>query len=447
MKVLKVIHGYPYLYNAGSEVYSQILCHELVRQGHEIIVFTRQENAYKQEYSIEWTLDASCTNIRLCLINMSHSKDAYRHHAVDEAFIQLLNEEKPDVIHIGHLNHLSTSLVAEAHLREYPLLFTLHDFWLMCPRGQFLQSINSKNADLYPTCDFQENEKCAKQCYWRYFGSQDNKEDIQYWTNWVGRRMDHIREIASYIDLFIAPSRYLMDRFINDFLIDKSKMVYLDYGFQRKRLEGRNRYPEKDFTFGYIGTHKQAKGILHLIEAFSKSYHNAQLKIWGSPLQPFTHSLESYVNTLNSEISQKIHWMGNYRNEQIIADVFNHVDAIVVPSIWGENSPLVIHEALEAGIPVITANYGGMREYVHHEINGLLFQHRNPESLAEQMKRLKNDPLLASKLAKKGYLQSTDHHIPDIQEHVEKIVELYQLATARRRQLHARKTRSMAYHL
>ncbi len=48
-------------------------------------------------------------------------------------------------------------------------------------------------------------------------------------------------------------------------------------------------------------------------------------------------------------------------------EVFNKIDAIVVPSIWLENSPLVIHEALQAGVLVITADVGGMAEYVHHE--------------------------------------------------------------------------------
>ena len=56
--------------------------------------------------------------------------------------------------------------------------------------------------------------------------------------------------------------------------------------------------------------------------------------------------------------------MTEYRNQDIVADVFNRCDAIVVPSIWAENSPLVIHEALQAGVPVITADYGGMAEYV-----------------------------------------------------------------------------------
>ncbi len=99
---------------------------------------------------------------------MAHSKDGYRHAAIDEAFADLLDGYKPEIVHVGHLNHLSTSLIVEAYKRNIPIVFTLHDFWLMCPRGQFLQGINSKTADLYPACDSQENEKCAKQCYWRY---------------------------------------------------------------------------------------------------------------------------------------------------------------------------------------------------------------------------------------------------------------------------------------
>jgi glycosyltransferase involved in cell wall biosynthesis len=354
---------------------------------------------------------------------------------------------KPDIVHIGHLNHLSTSLVTEVHQRNIPIIFTLHDFWLMCPRGQFLQGINSKTADLYPACDSQENEKCARQCYWRYFSEQEDSEDIQYWTHWVGKRMNHIREIASNIDLFIAPSRYLMDRFTSDFSIDISKIIYLDYGFHLERLQRRQRLKEDDFTFGYIGTHKQAKGILLLLQAFSHLYPKAQLKIWGSPLPPFTQSLQAYVKSLGTEVERRIHWMGGYRNDQIVKDVFNQVDAIVVPSIWGENSPLVIHEALEAKVPIITANYGGMKEYIHHEVNGLLFTHRDSRSLAEQMGRLIDDRNLTESLTQRGYLQSEDGHIPSIQEHVKEMISLYRSAIEKRRESYVNETRSMAYHI
>jgi glycosyltransferase involved in cell wall biosynthesis len=432
MKILKIIHGYPYRYNAGSEVYSQTLCHELIQQGHEVTVFTRQENGYKQEFSCEWETDPLCNKINVCLINMAHSRDCYQHREVDEAFKLLLDKVKPDVVHIGHLSHLSTALVEKIHQKNIPIIFTLHDFWLMCPRGQFLQTTQSTTEDLYPVCDSQDNEKCARLCYWRHFSQENDEMDIKHWTSWIGKRMDHVRDLCKYVDSFIAPSRYLMDRFLNDFSIEPSKMVYLDYGFCRERLQGRKRIREDDFVFGYIGTHKQAKGILHLLQAFNDVYANARLKIWGSPLSPFTQSLQSYVKTLGPEVESRIQWLGGYKNDTIVEEVFNHIDAIVVPSIWGENSPLVIHEALEAKVAVITADFGGMKEYVHHDVNGLLFEHRNPKKLAEQMQRFIDDPVLAETLVERGYLQSNDHHIPSIQKHTEQICSLYRVALNRR---------------
>jgi len=108
------------------------------------------------------------------------------------------------------------------------------------------------------------------------------------------------------------------------------------------------------------------------------------------------------------------------------------VDAIVVPSIWVENSPLVIHEAQQARVPVITADAGGMAEYVHHEVNGLLFAHRDPRALAEQMQRLGDDPMLARRLGARGYLGSVSGDIPDIGAHVREIESLYTRALTRR---------------
>ena len=427
-------------------VKSQTLCHELVKQGHEVVVFTRQEDAYKQEYLVEWEVDSDCPDIKLCLINMAHSKDGYSHSAVDRAFGQLLDQYQPDIVHIGHLNHLSTSIIWEVNQRNYPIVFTLHDFWLMCPRGQFLQ-MNSKTEDLYPACDSQEDQKCARQCYWRYFSSQEDKEDLHYWSRWIGKRMNHVKQIMTSIDLFIAPSRYLMERFIDDFYMDLSKIVYLDYGFRRHYLKDRKRKKEGPFTFGYIGTHKQAKGIFHLLQAFHQVHEDSELKIWGSPLQPFTSSLKSYVSALDAKVQRKIQWMSGYRNSKIVEDVFNQVDAIVVPSIWGENSPLVIHEALEAKVPIITADFGGMKEYIQHGVNGLLFDHRDPTSLAGQMEQLKSDSKLLDRISKRGYLQSYDGRIPGIEEHVRQLESYYRLVIKRRKQKNGSKTRTLAHYI
>ena len=77
----------------------------------------------------------------------------------------------------------------------------------------------------------------------------------------------------------------------------------------------------------------------------------------------------------------------------------------------------MIHEAQQARVPVITADYGGMAEYVGHEENGLLFAHRDSDSLARQMQRLAADPELARRLGRRGYLQSADGDVPGMREH------------------------------
>jgi glycosyltransferase involved in cell wall biosynthesis len=90
-----------------------------------------------------------------------------------------------------------------------------------------------------------------------------------------------------------------------------------------------------------------------------------------------------------------------------------------------ENSPLVIHEALQARVPVITANSGGMAELVHHQENGLLFAHRDPVSLAEQMQRFVDDRQLAHTLGKRGYLHAEDGSVPGMEQHVDLLEHLY----------------------
>lgn len=434
MKILLVIHGYPIRYNAGSEVYTQGLAQALADR-HEVHIFTRQQNKYLPDYVLSEETDQSDVRVKLHVINLTQTLDQYRHAGVDRQFGALLDVLKPDVVHIGHLNHISTSLVLEASRRNIPILYTLHDYWLMCPRGQFLQIRPGDYTNLWPLCDGQEDRKCAERCYARYFSgaAEEEETDIAYWTDWVHRRMAHIREICEVIDLFIAPSRYLLQRFQDEFHLPKEKLVYLDYGFHHQRLQRRIRVPGEPFTFGYIGTHIPAKGINHLIEAFGMLSGNALLRIWGRPLGVETEGLLALVRTLPRKAQDSIEWIGEYRNQDIVRDVFNRCDAIVVPSIWVENSPLVIHEALHARVPVITANAGGMAEYVHHEQNGLLFTHRNPLSLAEQMQRFVDNHSEASLLGMRGYLLTSDGNTLEMSHHVE-VLEVYYAQLIARKQ-------------
>lgn len=445
MKILKIIHGYPPLYNAGSEVYSQSICDELCKS-HDVLVFTREENPFRPDFSIR--NQRIHESLAITLVNMPRSKDGFRHQELDARFAGIVTEFNPDVAHIGHLNHLSTGIVDVLKETSIPIVFTLHDFWLMCPRGQFLQR-NFGEGKLHELCDGQEHEKCSNTCYkmlhsgyevpWHRSMSyemnhiiptgKDALSDGGYWTDWVEARMDETSQIVNKVDQFIAPSKYLMQRFIKDFNVPEEKIIYLDYGFPTHYLTpSSNKTHSKKYRFGYIGTHIPAKGINLLIEAFKNLNVESELFIWGAKDQQATNALK-----VLAEGNNDIHFMGEYVNQNLADEVFGRVDCIVVPSIWTENSPLVIHEAQACHIPVITANVGGMAEYVDHRTNGLLFRHRDVSSLLEQMQWAAIHPDKMIGLGKRGYLYSDDGSIPNVKDHCLELEKIYSGLIAKQR--------------
>ena len=434
MKIIQVIHGYPMRYNAGSEVYTQTLCRGLAEH-HEVHVFTREEDPFAPDFRVRAERDADDPRIALHVVNNPRNRDRYREAGIDRRFVEVLDRVRPDIVHVGHLNHLSTSLPFEAAARSIPVVYTLHDYWPMCPRGQFMQTHPQDPADLWTACDGQEDRKCAERCYARYFGGapREHEADVAYWTGWVGRRMRHVREMAELVDCFVAPSRYLHDRYRDEFGIPAGKLVHLDYGFDLARLGDRRERPaDGPFVFGYIGTHIPAKGIQDLIRAFGEVSGKALLRIWGRPRGQDTEALKALVRALPPERAECVEWLPEYRNADIVRDVFDRVDAIVVPSIWVENSPLVIHEAQQARVPVITADAGGMAEYVRHGVNGLLFEHRSWRSLAGRMQEFVDDPLLARRLGRRGYLYAETGDVPSIRDHVRAIGRIYGRVLERR---------------
>ncbi|WP_432671092.1 glycosyltransferase [Flavobacterium sp. SM2513] len=424
MHILKIIHGYPPNYNAGSEVYSQSICNELSKQ-HKVSVFTREENPYAKDFTIRKEIKNE--NLSFYYANNPQGKDGYRHSQLDVNFATLIGEIKPDLVHIGHLNHLSTGIIDELNKVKIPIVFTLHDFWLMCPRGQFLTRSIGKE-DNFQLCTKQEDKKCATSCYEVYFSGkvEEVKQDIANWTSWIHNRMQETKAIIDKVNLFIAPSNYLRDRFISDFNVPEHKIIYVDYGFPVEYLTQTEKSEEKtNYTFGYIGTHIPAKGINMLIEAFSKIENPATLKIFGRDNGQSTKALKQLAKSSINPIE----FHGEYINHNLANDVFSNIDCIVVPSIWAENSPLVIHEAQSCKIPVITADFGGMKEYVNHKVNGLLFDHRNTKSLQEQLAFAIENAEVMQEFGNKGYLYSNDGSVPDIVNHCKELEEIYNMFT------------------
>jgi glycosyltransferase involved in cell wall biosynthesis len=122
-----------------------------------------------------------------------------------------------------------------------------------------------------------------------------------------------------------------------------------------------------------------------LINAFKQlNLPDVRLKIYGS----FDH-YPDYVASLKTLVvdCDAIEFCGTFPNQQI-AQVLSELDALVVPSIWYENTPLVVYSALAARCPVVASNFSGMSEVVRHEENGLLFTAGDAQHLAEALRSL-----------------------------------------------------------
>jgi hypothetical protein len=167
MKIIKIIHGYPPFYNAGSEVYSKSICEELSKNN-QVFVFTREENPYLPDFTIR--KEQINENLVIYLANMAQGKDGFRHNELDLIFSALLNEIKPDVAHIGHLNHLSTGFPLYSLYTTFGLCVLVVSFYrgISEIRIIFSCATNKKIKNVQQTVTMpisQDNKKIKKQIF------------------------------------------------------------------------------------------------------------------------------------------------------------------------------------------------------------------------------------------------------------------------------------------
>jgi glycosyltransferase involved in cell wall biosynthesis len=431
-----VVHQFLPKHQAGAELYTYYLSKELIKRN-EVYLFYADRDCKKEDYSLRrGFLDGipflEVTN------NNTELKNSYSNPHIDKVFEDLVEEFKPDIIHFQHLLNLSVNLVTIANKKGIPSVMTLHEYWLMCPRwGQRLKKDLTQCHDVILT----ECAECMKDLFFinhnngtldKIFNFTGKKKGLRKISRLLSRiilrmrdpgaygrssreRMGHIKDILSEVDLFMAPSPSLRKEFIK-FGIPEEKIIFSDYGMNRGPYGDICRKESESIRFSFIGSPLPHKGVHLLVEAFNGIKDSrAELNIYGDM------SLHSrYSNKLlRMARHPNIHFKGRVANNQI-AEILAKTDVLVVPSVWFENSPLTIHEAFMAGIPVITSNLGGMADLVQHGVNGLLFEVGNANDLRDKINSIINDRGLIEKL-KKG--------IPDIktiEEDAREMEVLYQ---------------------
>ena len=425
MRIVQVVNGLPPEYLGGTETYAAALVQELARRGHAVSVFARRENARQPEHAVETTTVA---NVEISRINNTRREattfaDSYQNDTIAARFGALLDRFKPDIVHFQHLVYLSTTCVREATRRHIPVVMTLHDYWLICQRGRFLK------PDL-SVCPGQTDSGCA-QCFhhlldtrmsalyrWlkpflgqqsrlreqarRWYGKRVVSQSVSFAAQQqIQARMSHIRALCASVSLFLAPSRFLREQFVA-FGIPPEKILFHECGLQTdaiqpapKALVPRKNRDERPLIFGYIGVVDPVKGVHLLVEAFQTL--PAELRIYGGEAAYAPYPDEKGFRSRLAN-SPRIRCMGRYEQHEL-SRILAEVDVVIVPSIWYENAPLVIREAFLAHTPVITADFGGMREWVRDGVNGLLFQPRNIDDLRQKMNRFITEPDLVARLS------------------------------------------------
>ncbi len=186
-----------------------------------------------------------------------------------------------------------------------------------------------------------------------------------------------------------------------------------------KKLKHEIGIKDYELNIGYIGRINPVKSIDTLLEAFmilSKS-ENKDMSLLIVGEGETRNKLKNLSISLG--IMQEVYFLGS-RND--VPQILSTLDIFVLPS-KSEGMPMVILEAMAAGLPVVATNVGGTPEVVIDGETGFLVPPGDPQALADVIKKLMDDPELRRKFGKAGRERVEKHFT--IEETVRKTEELY----------------------
>lgn len=345
------------------------------------------------------------------LIGTPHRKSMYT-----EDFREFLLAYEPDIVHFQHTLFLGYDLIREVKttLPRAALVYTLHEYLPICNHNG--QMVRTKSFSL---CSEASPRRCHE-CFPRIS------------PQLLFLRERFVRAQFDLVDLFIAPSEFLRQRYI-DWGLEPERIRFEDYGrfpvepVPDATLEPGTEEDEPRRVLGYFGQITEFKGLDVLLEAMkilAKQRTAVELRLHGANLELQRPEFQEKVNGLLAETDRVVEFVGPYEHEDL-PRLMAEVDWVVVPSIWWENSPLVIQEAFMYRRPVICSDVGGMAEKVRDGVDGLHFAVRDPRSLAKVLKRAISTPGLWDSLRS----EIRGGHSMD--EHVATMTEIYRALLSR----------------
>ena len=339
---------YPPYHLGGDAVHVQYLARALAARGHEVHVeFSPAAYRLKRKEEPRPARDEEGIQVHAIPSRFGRAQPiaAYllgRSRGVARFHDRLLRETRPDVVHLHNISLLGSGVLNRP--RDGVMAYTAHDYWARCPRSDLLK---------YGTRMCQ-TPSCVSCC----LASRRPPQLWRYGKRWRG---------LPGLDFAIAPSRF-MARAIASSL--RCPVVHIP-NFAPDPNPGGVLWEPEDYYL-YVGVLEPHKGLLELAAAATLP-GGPRVKVVGRG------SLEGRLRSLQRRGLARIEVEGWVSSERL-SHLYRHARALVIPSTWAENAPLVALEALAWGTPLLASPRGGLSELLHEGTAGRSFE-PTPEAL------------------------------------------------------------------
>ena len=287
-------------------------------------------------------------------------------HEVRRKFNKLLDDFRPEVVHLNNIHTQLSPVIAElAHRRGIRVVWTLHDYKLLCPRYDCLRD----GKTVCELCFGGDKTPCRT---YRCMKGSRLASEIGYReaVMWSRPRLEECT------DLFICPSRFMAEKMAQGgFRKDKLRVLCNFIDVEKCRKDD---YAKDDY-YCYVGRLSHEKGVGTLVEAAARLSYKLKV-IGGGPL------LEQ-LKIKNEQLKGNVEFLG-FKQWEEIKEIAGRARFTVIPSEWYENNPLSVIEAECIGTPVLGARIGGIPELIVEGASGMTFESGNAEDLTEKIKAM-----------------------------------------------------------
>ena len=422
MRILLVVHGYPPEKVGGTETYTRSLAYGLKREN-DVAVFSRTATEGK-EYEL---VRREENGLPIWLMRNTYSLHAdyelnYLNPHIEEAFVRALDEFKPDVVHFTYLlGGLSASYLGMASDRNLRTIVTLTDFHFICPWGQLLtpggQDCPGPEEGLRCSICFAGEDPYAGLSWWRKMRIKRLPIEKQVrrlkspGLTRMRNRISYLREMLRRADVIISPTKYLQEVYKQWGIAS----IWLPFGIDKSLFSGFKRKRSQWLRLGFIGRLLPLKGLHVLVEALAGLPGNVP------PWKLYVYADESgleekrYLDRIKEKTPATVEFRGTFPPEEI-KGVYEDMDVLVLPSLWAENSPMVLLYALHTNTPVVAADIGGVREIVGAS-GACLYSPRDVSSLQGLLSEIFVNPGALARLK--------PVEVSGMDDHVQKLTGIY----------------------